>query len=572
MSAVAGPVEGVDKCLGGAHRCQSRSGSRRLRQSRSPANDQSARHLILVLGDQLDAKSAAFDGFDRQADVVWMAEVAEEAEHVWTTKPHIVIFLSAMRHFRDTLRGDGYRVAYRQIDDDRSGHEDDPDDRESLGGQLRRAVKAWQPERIILAQPGEWRVRKQLLHAAEQASIPMEIRPDRHFLCPADVFEEHAAGRKRLIMEHFYREMRHRTGVLMDGDEPIGGEWNYDDRNRESFGKEGPGDVPSPISFEPDAVTHEVLDLVGRRFSDHPGSLEHFNWPVTPEQAQEALADFVQHRLPNFGTYEDAMWAGEPYLYHSRLSAALNLKLLDPRTTIQAAEEAYRRGHAPLNAVEGFIRQILGWREYVHGIYWRYMPAYAERNALDADLSLPAFYWTGDTEMACLRHCIRQTLDYGYAHHIQRLMVTGLFALLLGVEPRQVHAWYLAVYVDAVEWVELPNTLGMSQFADGGLMATKPYCASGKYIKRMSNYCDGCRYDPDVASHARQRVGQESRACPFTTLYWDFLMRHEERLGGNPRMGLQLYNLRRIDEDEQKAIRWQADRVRGRVSAGRDRR
>jgi deoxyribodipyrimidine photolyase-related protein len=475
-----------------------------------------------------------------------MAEVEAESKHVWATKPHIAIFLSAMRHFRDTLHAQGFRVDYREIDD--------LDNRGSLGAELRRAAEARRPEKAIVVQPGEWRVQENLIDAAERAGVPLEIRPDRHFICPLWLFEEHIEGRKQLLMEHFYRQMRRRTGVLMDGEEPVGDRWNYDAENRRPFGKQGPGDVRAPISFEPDGLTQEVLDLVEDRFADHPGSLSNFDWPLTPEQARAALRDFVQHRLPAFGTHQDAMWTGEPYLYHSRLSAALNLKLLDPREAIQSAEQALRDGEAPPNAVEGFVRQILGWREYVRGIYWHHMPDYAALNALGADGPLPEFYWTAETEMNCLRRCIRQTLDYGYAHHIQRLMVTGLFALLLGVEPRQVHEWYLAVYVDAVEWVEMPNTLGMSQFADGGIMASKPYCASGNYIQRMSNYCTGCRYRPG------QRLGDD--ACPFTTLYWDFLMRHEERLGRNRRMGLQLHNLRRIDPDERRAIRRQASRVR----------
>lgn len=544
MSAVVGAVSSVDEDTG-PHHCQENG------QSISTSSDHGARHLVLVLGDQLNAGSAAFDDFDRELDVVWMAEVPEEAEHVWTTKPHIAIFLSSMRHFRDQLRADGVRIDYREMAD--------PDNRGALGAELSRAVTAWRPERLIVVQPGEWRVKQQLCDAADRANVPLEIRSDRHFLCPPRVFEEHAAGRKRLLMEHFYREMRRRTGVLMDDAGPVGEKWNYDDQNRESFGKEGPGDVPAPVRFEPDGVTRQVLDLVADRFRDHPGSLEHFDWPVTPEQAQEALADFVTHRLPHFGAHQDAMWTSEPYLYHSRLSSALNLKLLDPREALEAAEQAYLGGGAPINAVEGFIRQILGWREYVRGIYWRHMPGYGDRNALGADAPLPAFYWTGETEMACLCHCIEQTLEYGYAHHIQRLMVTGLFALLLGVEPQQVHAWYLAVYVDAVEWVELPNTLGMSQFADGGLMASKPYCASGNYINRMSNYCGDCRYSPS------ERLGEE--ACPFTTFYWDFLMRHEDHLGENPRMGLQLHNLGKIDRGERQAIRRRATEIRGRIAS-----
>jgi deoxyribodipyrimidine photolyase-related protein len=398
-----------------------------------------------------------------------------------------------------------------------------------------------------------------LLEAAGQTDVPLKIRPDRHFLCPLEVFNAHAKNRKRLVMEYFYRAMRRRMDVLMDGDEPIGGAWNYDDQNRKPFAREGPEHVPTPRAFEPDATTRQVLEVVEKQFEEHPGSLKHFDWPVTPKQAEEALADFVQRRLPNFGTYQDAMWTDAPYLYHSRLSAALNLKLLNPREVIQDAERAYHEGHAPLNAVEGFIRQILGWREYVRGVYWRFMPDYADRNGLDAHAPLPAFYWTAETEMTCLRQCIQQTLDRGYAHHIQRLMVTGLFALLLGVEPKQVHEWYLAVYVDAVEWVELPNTLGMSQFADDGVMATKPYCASGNYIRRMSNYCSDCRYDPS------RRTGDD--ACPFTTLYWDFLMRHKERLGQNRRMGLQLYNLGKIDDKEQQAIRSHAAQIRNNMTA-----
>ena len=347
-------------------------------------------------------------------------------------------------------------------------------------------------------------------------------------------------------MEFFYREMRRRYSVLMEGGQPVGGAWNFDAENRGAFGKAGPGLVPRAVEFPPDAITREVCALVEERFAEHPGKLAHFSWPVTCEQAQSALDDFIANRLPSFGTYQDAMWTDEPFLYHSRISTALNLKLLDPRVAIKAAEDAYRRGAAPLEAVEGFIRQILGWREYVRGIYWQLMPGYAEGNALNAYAALPAFYWTGETDMECLRQALRQTLDYGYAHHIQRLMVTGLYALLLGVEPRQVHEWYLAVYVDAVEWVELPNTMGMSQFADGGVMASKPYAASGKYIQRMSNYCKACRYDP------AESVGKD--ACPFTTLYWDFLMRNEERLRKVPRMEMQLRNLVRIEPAKRAAI------------------
>jgi deoxyribodipyrimidine photolyase-related protein len=355
-------------------------------------------------------------------------------------------------------------------------------------------------------------------------------------------------------MEYFYREMRKRHDVLMQGDSPEGGQWNFDADNRQAFGAAGPGTLPPRTVFEPDASTREVIALVQARFASHPGTLDDFAWPVTREQALVALQRFITERLPLFGRYQDAMWPGEPWLYHAHLAAALNLKLLQAREVVDAAVAAYRAGAAPLASVEAFVRQILGWREYVRGIYWMRMPGYAELNALDAHEDLPDWYWTGATDMACLRDAITQTLQHGYAHHIQRLMVTGLFALMYGVQPRQVHAWYLAVYVDAVEWVELPNTLGMSQYADGGLMASKPYVATGKYIQRMSPHCQGCRYDP------AQRTGET--ACPFTTLYWDFLMKHEATLAGNPRMALQVKNVARLNDVQKQAIRERAAAIR----------
>lgn len=504
-----------------------------------------ARHLVLVLGDQLDAASAAFDGFDPRADVVWMAEVTREATHVWSHQARIAMFLAAMRHFRDACQARGWPVDYRTIDTAAADS--------GFTTALRATVHRLQPKRLIVVEPGEWRVRAELVAAARELRVPLDIRPDRHFLCSQEEFAAFARGRKQLRMEFFYRHMRQRTGLLMDRGQPIGGRWNFDSENRKSFGKAGPNGVRQPRSFTPDAVTRGVLRDVAARFSSHPGRLDHFDWPVTQDQARQALDDFIAHRLHRFGDYQDAMWTDEPFLFHSRLSAAMNLKLLDPREVIQAAVDAGRDG-APLAAVEGFVRQILGWREYVRGVYWHLMPGYADRNELGATQSLPPFYWTGKTEMNCLRQALGQTLAYGYAHHIQRLMVTGLFALLLGVRPLAVHAWYLAVYVDAVEWVELPNTLGMSQYADGGVMASKPYVATGKYIQRMSNYCQGCRFDPNL------KVGP--KACPFTTLYWDFLQRHRERLSANPRMSLQVKNVDRLSAAERRDIGKQATQVR----------
>ncbi len=504
------------------------------------------RHLVIVLGDQLDLEASAFDGLDPAQDRVWMAEVAEESTHVPSSQPRIALFLSAMRHFAQALRDRRWPLDYTRLDD--------ADNAGTLAGELHRALARVKPQGLVMTAPGDWRVLQSIRGAAAAASLPLEIRDDRHFFSTVREFAEHAKGRKQLRLEYWYRALRQKHGILMDGDAPAGGQWNFDADNRESFGKQGPSDLRAPLRFVPDAHTQEVLDLVKTRFADHPGRLDSFGWPVTREQALQALHDFITHRLPLFGRYEDALWAGEPWLYHSQLSAALNLKLLHPRETVQAAEAAWRAGQAPIEAVEGFIRQILGWREYVRGIYWTQMPEYLQRNALDAREPLPAFFWTGTTDMACLRDALTQTLTHGYAHHIQRLMVTGLYLLLLGVRPQEAHQWYLSVYVDAVEWVELPNTLGMSQYGDGGIMASKPYIASGKYIQRMGNFCKGCRYDPGESTGPT--------ACPYTTLYWDFLMRHEAMLAGNPRMGMQVRNLARLAQDKREAIATQAQALR----------
>ena len=513
------------------------------------------RHLVIVLGDQLDLDAAAFGGFEAAHDAVWMAEVAEESTHVWSSKPRTAMFLAGMRHFAQALRLAGRPLHYTPLEDGKNHG--------SLPAQLHADIERLRPSGLVMTAPGDWRVLQAIKGVAQAHGLPLDIREDRHFYGSVREFAAHARGRKSLRMEYFYREMRKRHGVLMQGaagDQPEGGQWNFDADNREAFGASGPGAVPPRAVFEPDAITREVIALVETRFAAHPGRLDSFAWPVTREQALVALERFITERLPLFGRYQDAMWPGEPWLYHAHLAAALNLKLLRAREVVDAAVAAYRAGNAPLPSVEGFVRQIIGWREYVRGIYWTRMPGYAGLNALEAHEDLPAWYWTGATEMACLRSAITQTLQHGYAHHIQRLMVTGLFALMYGVQPQQVHAWYLAVYVDAVEWVELPNTLGMSQYADGGLIASKPYVATGKYIQRMSPHCQGCRYDP------AQRTGD--KACPFTTLYWDFLMRHEAALANNPRMALQVKNVARLDDAQKQAIRERAAAIRhGEVGA-----
>ena len=501
------------------------------------------RDLLVILGDQLDRESPLFSGADPARDCIWMAEVREEATHVWSHKARIAVFLSAMRHFRDELRAQGWKVEYRELDEHPA----------SLAEELHGAIGRLRPERVRVVEPGEYRLEQSL-----RAVCPkLDVLTDTHFLCTRQGFREYAKGRGQMRLEFFYREMRKRHGVLLDAvmtGKPEGGEWNYDAENRGAFGKKGPGLIPAASGPPADFLTRQVIARVEEIFPGHPGQLRHFDLPVTPAEAEQVLEDFLSHRLPMFGEFQDAMWTDQPWLYHSRLSVALNLKLLHPRRAITAAEERYRAGKASLAAVEGFIRQILGWREFVRGLYWLHMPGYLEMNALGAQEKLPTFYWTGETEMRCLREVVGQTLEYGYAHHIQRLMVTGLFALLLGVLPRQVHEWYLAVYVDAVEWVELPNTIGMSQFGDGGIMGSKPYVASGKYIQRMSNYCAGCRYDPALSTGPK--------ACPFTTLYWDFLMRHEERLRANPRMIMQVRNMDRLRPEQKALIQVQAESFR----------
>ena len=513
--------------------------------------DAKARHLVLVLGDQLGTDSAAFDDFDPGSDAVLMMEVAEEARYIPQHKLRLTLFFSAMRHFRRALEEKGYGVHYSALDDGNN--------RGSFAEEIERWVHKTHPGKVILSQPGDYRVEAEIRSAAKSLNVELEIRADRHFMCESEDFRTHAEGRKVLLLEAFYREMRRHHAVLMDGDHPIGGQWNFDKDNRESFGAEGPGKIKTPRSFQKDDITREVIEMVERRFPDSPGRIDGFDYPVTRTQARAALRDFIEHRLPGFGTYQDAMVTGRPYLYHSRLSCVLNLHLLDPRDAVKAAVEAYEANAAPINAVEGFVRQILGWREFVHGVYWLKMPDYAQLNALNAELPMPAFMWTADTDMNCIRQSVGQLVDHAYAHHIQRLMVLGLFAMLLGVKPYDVHRWHMSMYADAIDWVSLPNVLGMSQYGDGGIVGSKPYAASGNYIDKMSDYCAACRYNPKKAT------GDD--ACPFTTLYWDFLSRNRQRIRDNRRMGFQLKNLDRKDESERRAIRKRAEALKSEMTA-----
>jgi deoxyribodipyrimidine photolyase-related protein len=496
--------------------------------------------LRFILGDQLSRSLSALRDVERSQDVVLMVEAHEETTYVRHHQQKIVLVLSAMRHFAELLRAEGLRVDYVRLDD--AGNSG------SFTGELERALSRHPVDRIVVTAPGEWRVWNGLRTWGTTFGIPVEIRDDDRFLCSRAEFAKWATGRRGLRMEFFYRQMRRKTGWLMNGDQPTGGRWNYDAENRKAV----PPHLALPLRqrFIPDAITREVMTLVAQRFGDHFGDLDSFGWATTREAALDALRHFLTNGLPRFGDYQDAMKSGEDWLFHAVLSPYLNIGLLLPVEVCEAALNAYRQGSAPLSAVEGFLRQILGWREYMRGIYWRQMPAYAQTNYFNAHRPLPAFYWTGKTAMQCLRETLEATRRNAYAHHIQRLMLTGNFALLAGIAPAQVEAWYLAVYADAFEWVELPNTHGMALYADGGLLGSKPYAASGAYIQRMSNYCTGCTYDP--------KIKRGPKACPFNILYWHFLMTHEAHLVSNPRMALPYRTLAGMAADHRQAIRQEA--------------
>ena len=478
----------------------------------------SVRNLIFILGDQLSPKMSSLAEADPSKDVIFMCEVADETSYVPHHKKKIAYILSAMRHFKHEMEAAGWTVHYSRLDDDGNTG--------SFTGELIRIADQLKPEKIILTEAGEWRVKALFEDWAKASGTALEIRPDTRFIASHEDFTSWARGRKVLRMEYFYREMRKKTGLLMEGDAPAGGQWNYDSENR----KPASDDLfmPKRDGFAPDNVTKEVIDLVAERFSDNMGELSGYWFPVTRADAEAARAHFIKHILPDFGDYQDAMLTGQKFLYHSLLSPCINNGLLDALETCQLVDEAWRNGKAPLNAAEGFIRQIIGWREYVRGIYWLNGPDYVRKNALNASRPLPHYFWDNDTDMACMKAVIGQTLDEAYAHHIQRLIVTGVFCLLAGIDPYEVHEWYLAVYADAYEWVEAPNVIGMILYADGGQLGSKPYAASGAYINKMSDYCESCAYS------ATKKTGE--KACPFNSLYWHFLARHRDRFEKNGRI------------------------------------
>lgn len=497
--------------------------------------------LRLILSDQLSESISSLHGLDKKSDVVIFFEVMEEATYVKHHPKKIAFLFSAMRHFADELESKGIRTYYIKLND--------PKNTGSIKSEIIRAVNEFKPSQFIVTEPSEYRLLEIVKSLKNILKIKFEILPDTRFLATHEEFSKWAKNKTQLRMEYFYREMRNKHNILIEENgKPTGGNWNYDKENR----KPPKAGITSPkrISHKKSKIIKEVLKLVKDNFSNHFGNLEPFYYAVTREQAMMELDHFIDVLLPYFGDNQDIMVTNEAYLYHSLLSSYINVGLLLPLEICKKAEKAYRLGKAPLNSTEGFIRQILGWREYIRGIYWLLMPEYRERNTLNAINSLPEFYWTAETNMFCIAEAVKHTRAHAYSHHIQRLMITGNFALLAGLDVKEVQEWYLAVYSDAFEWVEMPNTLGMALFGDGGVVASKPYAASGKYINRMSNFCKSCKYDPNLMTG--------EKACPFNALYWDFLVRHEDKFRGNQRMPYVFSTWDRFPKKKQKAIRAQA--------------
>ena len=494
--------------------------------------------LFLIMGDQISRDLASLRSAKAGEDIIVMGELAQETGYVRHHKQKIILIFSAMRHFAQNLRDEGFQVHYQTYDQDNGAA--------SFEALLANAIDELQSQdasvEICMTRASEYRVMQWQDHYQAHAGHQVVLFDDDRFLASKDDFSHWAAGKKQLRMEFFYREMRRKFNILLDDYKPVGGQWNYDADNRKPP-KSGL-EIPPRTRFTPDEITAEVITLVDSYFDDHFGTSAAFEMAVTREQALAVLDSFITERLDNFGTYQDAMMTDEPFMYHAHIGAYLNIGLLTPLEVIKRVERAYYEDDAPLNATEGFIRQILGWREYIRGIYWHFMPDYAAMNALDAHRALPSFFWDGKTKMNCLSQSINQTIDYAYAHHIQRLMIIGNFSLIAGLSPKEVNQWFLTVYADAFEWVEMPNVSGMVLFADDGIVASKPYAAGGNYIDKMSNYCKDCHYK------VKEKTGET--ACPFNYLYWDFLYRHEDKLRGNPRLGM-IYRTADKMTDEKKA-------------------
>jgi deoxyribodipyrimidine photolyase-related protein len=504
----------------------------------------SGKTLRLILGDQLSANHSWFSKQTRGVDYVLM-EVRSEASYVPHHIQKIVAFFSAMREFANELETRGFSVRYIKLSD--------PSNRHSLSANIEHLVSSSGYTSFEYQEPDELRVAQELKSLAELLSCSTTKVSSEHFLTTPEFFQEVFKGHKRYVMELFYREVRKRYDLLMEGDKPLGDRWNFDAENRKKL----PAGYtpPEPVEFPRDVT--DIVEMLSAQKIRSIGSINQsrFTWPVTRAESLKTLAHFCAELLPNFGTYQDAMHSEHRFLYHSKLSFALNVHLLSPLEVVNAAIKAFHKskGAISLAQVEGFVRQIAGWREFMRGIYWTRMPDFKKLNFFKNTRPLPGYFWTGDTKMNCLKHSITQSLEEGYAHHIQRLMVTGNFALLAGIDPDAVDEWYLGIYIDAIEWVQLPNTRGMSQFADGGIVGTKPYCSSGQYINKMSNYCAKCFYN------YKEKFGE--RGCPFNTLYWDFLMRNKELLEKNPRIGMGYQLLAKMSDNDKTRIAEKASEV-----------
>ncbi len=500
---------------------------------------------VIIQEDQLTPDMSALQKLDPAECVVMLVESRERMTKLPYHKHKLILVWSAMRHFAEELRGLGYHVAY---------YEQAASYREAIDAH----IDGYAPAEFRVMESAEYGVSDALQRGIEKRGYTVRVYENNMFLSNKGAFAKKAKGKKTLLLESFYRGMRKETGLLMDGAAPEGGDWNYDKENREPPPKDH--SFPKPFRVKPDEHTRAVMDLVEKDFKAHYGRGDTFDWPVTREDAETLLDDFVKHRLDLFGPYQDAIVKGEASMYHSLISPLLNIGLLEPLEVCRRVEQAYYGGNARLNSVEGFIRQVIGWREFVYQVYHYKMPGYIKENHFNHDIDVPQCYWDADTEMACVGDAVSNLIEHGINHHIQRLMITGTFALIAGIDPQQVNDWYLEAYADAWEWVVTPNVLGLSLYADGGYLATKPYAASANYVNKMSNCCADCTYNP------KEATGDD--ACPWNSLYWDFLARNKKKLDNNPRMNLVLKNLEKRDPDSMKALRKKAEGIRKALRKG----
>ena len=508
------------------------------------------RNLCVIFPDQLNPEISSILDFDKELDEILICEFKKDFTNVNHHKKKIVYQLSCMRHFQSDLIEMGCRVNYVKIDD--------PNNRGDFYPELQALNQEKGFEHLIVTEPSSFDELSSVKRWGELFKVRIDIRKNNLFMCDIEEFKKWSMGRKELRLEYFYRTMRKKFNILMDNEKPIGGAWNFDKSNRKTL--KNNSNIPEKYSCSIDDLTLEIIELVNHEFKNHFGKTENFEFAVTRKQALNAVEKFMHERLENFGDYQDAMLSEDPWLFHSHISMYLNNGLIYAKECIVLAENEHNVNNAPINSVEGFIRQILGWREYIRGLYWLKMPDYKKLNRLNAEKSLPSFYWDADTKMNCIKESVENTMQNAYAHHIQRLMILGNFALIAGIQPEDVNDWFLSVYADAYEWVELPNVTGMALFADGGIIASKPYASTGAYINRMSNYCDLCQYD------VKEKTGED--ACPFNYLYWNFLERNESKLSTNPRLGIAYKNLGRFPKEKLSAFKNNADNFMKKIEKG----